>query len=116
EVVEVQPGRRQLRQRPRVGYAEGQEDVPGVVTAGRAGQADAKPGTLRQALELVWQQWRVGGENDDDRATLALQPVRQFVIQTLPNRHAANLEPGTLAVVGLHQGAEGVGLAVDLDQ
>jgi hypothetical protein len=47
---------------------ERDEQVPARMPAGPAGASDAQPGALREAPALVGEQWRVGRDDDDDRA------------------------------------------------
>jgi hypothetical protein len=84
--------------------------------AAHARQAHAR--ALGDAIELVRQQGRVGGDHDDDRTgvaagTFGLRRERRIgidaiVAQMLADRHAGDAQRVAHAVVRLHEHADGV--------
>src|SRR5579863_4569224 len=55
----------------RIGSRKGNENITGAVAGDGSGAREAQRGTPGNALELVWQKWRVGSDDDDDGADVA---------------------------------------------
>jgi hypothetical protein len=95
-----------------VAGGEGEEQVARGVLAGAPGASHTETGPLCEALALVRQERRVGGEDDDDGATLAagaggcrgFDVGGHFVEADLAtDGHAVDGQPLTPAVVRLHE-------------
>ena len=111
-----------LRGDAAVGGAERQEDVAREAVAVRSQPRETQTGALRQRGEMGRQHGRVGGDDHDDRTAAGgprvlgqLHAGDDRGVQHLADRRAVDDERVAPRVVGLHQRAKGVALALDLE-
>ena len=85
--------------------------------AAGAGAPEPEGAALRQALQLQRRQGRVGADQHDDRPALRQVPVReqQVLAQMTSHGRAQDGELVAHPEVRLHQDAQGVGMALDLE-
>ena len=102
--------------RDAVGGGEGDDDLARAVRGERARAADAERGALAEAHQLRRQERRVGGDDRDDRAGVALAPRRRVGrLQHLADRRAVDAQRAHHAEVRLHQDPDGVVGPLDAD-
>jgi len=100
---------------------EGEEQIARVVAADLAGPGDADRGALREALALVGQKRRIGGQDHDDRPGTLLGRLGRGRDRDLfgpdhpADPHSVDREALAPAVVRLHQRPDGVAPVVLAD-
>jgi dienelactone hydrolase len=82
------------------------EDVARTVAREGTHAGEPHAGALRDAIELIRQQRRIGCDHDDDRTLVGVrgrQLARLRLLEMLADRHARDSKRRAGAVVGLHQ-------------
>src|SRR5699024_6099543 len=98
-----------------VGGTEGEEHVAGIVATRRAAAADTDGRAARKLLKLAREKRQIGADDANDGAAFLGQIGKAVVGHRLPNRHTKYVEPWPYTVVRLHQGAQVITGAVDIE-